>query len=755
MDLVFLVYGLAFLAMGLVIVIRYEYDSRLRLGDFLWLLAAFGFIHGLREWMDLWRVVRGDTLGLASARPVVLLASFVFLLEFGRRLLRTALSPNGRAQWCRRLLEPWLHVAVLAAILAGTLAGTQVDTSWQLALDVWSRLLCGLPGAVMAGLGMILYYHRGVLPALVGPDIRSVRLANHVAGASFLAYAVVGGLIGPKTGWLPASVLNQDAVLAVVGIPIQLLRATCAVSAAVSVGLLLRVFHLESMRRLQDALVTAEQSLIVVNHLVLQNDSILDSVSEGIVGVDCEGLTVFVNDAAIRLLGYERDELIGRNIHGLTHDTRRDGSACPEPDDCPIDRTVRDHLVRRIDDDRFWRKDGSGFAVEYTVSPLITSTGANGAVLAFHDISEHRRAEAEISRLSGFQQDVLKAVGNAIVVMDVDGLVTLFNAAAEALTGYPAAEVMGRLRLNAGTSGDGATVLQLVAGGPPCDAIGWVATGEWSFRHKLGGEVPVLATLSPLADACGSRTGWILAAQDISHIKLLEDGLRRSNAELERFTMVLAHHLQEPVRLQYMFAQRLARAMPTALGDDAHEFLGYIMTNASRLRRLITDVQSYLAQGQAARTVRPCNASTALADAAARLHEELVGVGAVMERTLLPTLAMDCADLANVFYMLLENAITYRHAERPLRITVSAEVTGAKAVVSIADNGIGIEPQFRERVFQVFERLHADSYLGTGIGLAMVKKCVEAAAGRVWIDDGIDGGICVRVALATAPGAQR
>lgn len=239
MDIVYFIYGLSFVAMGLVVVIRCDHDSRLELTGMLWLLAAFGFSHGLREWMDLWRVVRGDGALQEAARPVVLLVSYLFLFEFGRRLVRASLSPAAR------LLGVWLY----APLLAGIAAGTAVSGRPEVALDVWSRYLLGFPGAVLAGLGFFAYGRRRLAVVLGGADSARVETAFDVAGAAFVAYGEFGGLVGPRMDWFPASMINQDMFLAAVHFPVQLPRAGCAVLVAVAVATLLKVFHLERVRR--------------------------------------------------------------------------------------------------------------------------------------------------------------------------------------------------------------------------------------------------------------------------------------------------------------------------------------------------------------------------------------------------------------------------------------------------------------------------------------------------------------------------
>ncbi|WP_041042669.1 sensor histidine kinase [Paramagnetospirillum magnetotacticum] len=219
-------------------------------------------------------------------------------------------------------------------------------------------------------------------------------------------------------------------------------------------------------------------------------------------------------------------------------------------------------------------------------------------------------------------------------------------------------------------------------------------------------------------------------------------------AELSRLLEILAHHLQEPVRRQFTFAQLLQRSLPKPLNEAAEMSLAQIMDGAVRLRTMLHDVVLYLAACQAPDPSALCDAENALNIAIRQVDHRLEDAGGKITRAEMPSVWLNSDQLTAIFRALITNAIDYRDPERDLHITIMVNLDGSDVVFSVADNGIGIPCEFRDRVFWLFERLHADfNRPGTGIGLALVKKIVEAARGRVWIEDGDEWGVKICFSL--------
>jgi signal transduction histidine kinase len=210
--------------------------------------------------------------------------------------------------------------------------------------------------------------------------------------------------------------------------------------------------------------------------------------------------------------------------------------------------------------------------------------------------------------------------------------------------------------------------------------------------------------------------------------------LARSNEELQRFADVASHDLQEPLRMVSSYTQLLARRYKGRLDADADEFIAYAVDGANRMQELITDLLEYSRVGTRGKSFAPVDSAAVLGQALTNLKAAIEESGAVVTHDPLPTLLADKTQLTQLFQNLVGNAIKFRGQEPP-RIHVSAEQQGNAWVFSVRDHGIGIDPQYSERIFAIFQRLHTrEEYPGTGIGLAVCRKIVERHHGRIWVE---------------------
>jgi signal transduction histidine kinase len=268
-----------------------------------------------------------------------------------------------------------------------------------------------------------------------------------------------------------------------------------------------------------------------------------------------------------------------------------------------------------------------------------------------------------------------------------------------------------------------------------------VAEGDFEHQVEPGGPAEMRAVgldVNRMRERILAELSALQAAN--ATLEARTEDLQRSNSELEQFAYVASHDLQEPLRKVASFCQLLQRRYAGRLDAKADEYIEHAVDGAKRMQALINDLLAFSRVGRTAQRREPVSCAVLLAQAWANLAADVRRTQATIEVGELPVVLGEASLLTAVFQNLINNALKFR-ADEPPRVTVSARRDGGFWLFSFGDNGIGIEPEYAERIFVIFQRLHDKAtYPGTGIGLAMVRKIIEYHGGRVWLDTTITAG---------------
>ena len=344
-------------------------------------------------------------------------------------------------------------------------------------------------------------------------------------------------------------------------------------------------------------------------------EQLLESTDEGVFGMDAAGLCTFINQSGARALGYEREDLLGRNVHDVLHHHRADGTVYPE-DECPIFKSLRASTTVRVSDEVFWTREGHAVPVEYTSSPIVSDGQTVGAVIAFNNITARKHMERERERLIG--------------------------------------------------------------------------------------------------------------------------ALARSNQELDQFAYVASHDLKAPLRGIANLSQWIEEDLGSDVPPPVAEKMVLMRGRVQRLEALIDGILQYSRAGRV-------HSQIERVDVGALVNEVVELLAPPPEVTVtvapdMPTVTTERTPLQQIFMNLINNAIKY-NKHPGATIHVSWRDAGSRYAFSVADNGPGIEPEYHDRIFGIFQTLESrDRVEGTGIGLSVVKKTVELRGGSITVNSALGKG---------------
>ncbi|MDX1611457.1 MAG: ATP-binding protein [Candidatus Thermoplasmatota archaeon] len=395
-------------------------------------------------------------------------------------------------------------------------------------------------------------------------------------------------------------------------------------------------------------------------------------------------------------------------------------------------------------------KDTVGGFTEEQLQLVATLAGYAAVVLGNLELVDAIRAgEARYREL--YQHAPL-----AYFSLGPDGSIRDANARASELFGLPVTSLAGRpmLDLCAPSQQGIQRVETLFERAREGEAI---QGEEVELERADGRRFWVNLTMHPAMDPNQEVTGWRAMAEDITARRQAEGALakyaadlERSNRELQQFAYVASHDLQEPLRMVASYVQLLERRQADALDEDTRVFMEYIVEGVHRMRALIQDLLAFSEVDYTSGPVAPVALSEVVEDVLAHLAPEIEATGARIEVHELPTVPGHRDQLADLFHHLLGNALKFQPEGATPEVTIEARVEGPNCRIDVHDNGIGIAPQHQQRIFTIFQRLHArDLYPGTGVGLALCRKIVERHGGRIGVESDLGQGTTFSFTLPT------
>jgi len=516
----------------------------------------------------------------------------------------------------------------------------------------------------------------------------------------------------------------------------------------------------------QDAEYTAklEQSNRATDAAWRQSELILASAAEGICGVDLAGRVIFVNPAARKMFGWDEEEGIGLNLHALTHHHDTEGNPYDDKD-CPVFKTLRDGERRHVSDGLYWRKDGSSFPVEFTVSSIERDGRITGAVNVFRDITERKQIEAELEqhhrRLEDMVQQrtselmqtearashILHSSADGLYGIDCRGIVTFINPAACAILGYQAEQLIGlpAHSLFHHSKQDGSPYL--AADCPSYNALRLgqnVRVDDEVYWHADGHAIPVMYATHPMLQD-GEIIGAVTSFVDVSVQRAAAEAREQALIAAENLAKVkseflanMSHEIRTPLNGVLGFAEIGYRNYQNS--EKAREAFAKIQLSGNRLLGVINDILDFskIEAGKLRIEQTEVVLSEVIEHALDLVRERAQSKQIDLRVELAPDLPLTCISdplrMGQVLLNILSNAVKFTEVGS---VTLSLNCRDGMLVFKVADTGIGMNAEQIGALFNPFHQADASAsrkFGGTGLGLAISKRILELMNGNVSVN---------------------
>jgi len=533
------------------------------------------------------------------------------------------------------------------------------------------------------------------------------------------------------------------------------------------------------------------QAQSAFEHLSERNEGILQSAGEGIYGLDVEGKTTFVNQAALRMLGYQSEEIIGEYMHSLIHYAKPDGSPYPQ-ELCPMLKSFRDGGTYRVDDEVLWRKDGRSFPVAYTSTPILDNDQLIGAVITFADISERIRAQKELQEAYLFTDRLLFSITSILIAVDREDCITRWNRYAEETFQILADEVLGKPFVQTGLQLDLNVITQAIY---QCmESRASIRIEELEFTPPSAERPRILGlTVNPIVEKDETVSGFLILGTDITERKLLQVQLSiaQKMESIGQLAAGIAHEINTPIQfvndnlkfLQDSFQAldgvlmaygTLREALSAGSVTPAHlaatqaaledADLEYVMEEipkaiqqsqdgADRVAKIVRAMKEFSHPGTSEQKLTDFNKAIENAVTVARNEWKYV---ADIEFAFDPDLPLVSCLPGEMNQVILNMVVNAAHAIRDVldtakedkgKVTIRTRQMGDWVEIDIADTGSGMPKEVQEKIFDPFFTTK-EVGKGTGQGLAIAHDVVvNKHAGTIAVDSQMGEGTTFTIRL--------
>ncbi len=472
-----------------------------------------------------------------------------------------------------------------------------------------------------------------------------------------------------------------------------------------------------------------------------ERNNILESIGDAFFAIDNKWMVTYWNHMAGKMFGKSTHEIVGKNLW--------------EENIFGNNVVYREHFQKAFDETSAQyfeiNMDEGNTSFEVSVFPSM-----NGLSVYFKDVTERKEAIEKLRISNERFERVAEAANDAIWDLDLIENRLYLGKGFEKLRGENYQEFLPGDQWLDHIHPDDRELIESKLKNALADKNTSIIEGEYRYLTQSGSHLYILARASIIRDENGSVTRLVGAFSDMTQrkqyeasLKVLNANLEKinkellvSNTELEQFAYIASHDLQEPLRMITGFLSQIERKYSDLLDDKGKQYIFFAVDGARRMRQIILDLLEFSRVGRSQESEEKVDVNALIAEVVMLHQDQIDELGAqIIIKTPLPVIRTMKGPLRQVFQNLIGNALKYRRKEIAPVISISFEETPAYWQFSIEDNGIGIDPEYHHKIFEIFQRLHnKDEYSGTGIGLAIVKKIIESLGGRILVESAAETG---------------